>query len=52
LAVGKSHVTSRHLHQIADTAYDATIPALYNISTRREVVEFRWDTQNTQTLPY
>ena len=23
-----------------------------NISTRREVVEFRWDTQNTQTLPY
>jgi len=22
-----------------------------NISTRREVVEFRWDTQNTQTLP-
>jgi len=28
LAVGKSHVTSRHLNQIADTAYDATIPAL------------------------
>jgi len=25
LAIGKSHVTSRHLHQIADTAYDATI---------------------------
>jgi len=23
-----------------------------NISTWREVVEFRWDTQNTQTLPY
>jgi len=23
-----------------------------NISTRREVVEFQWDTQNTQTLPY
>ena len=23
-----------------------------NISTRREVVEFLWDTQNTQTLPY
>jgi len=23
-----------------------------NISTRREVVKFRWDTQNTQTLPY
>ena len=23
-----------------------------NISTRREVVEFRWNTQNTQTLPY
>jgi len=23
-----------------------------NISTRREVVEFWWDTQNTQTLPY
>ena len=23
-----------------------------NISTRREVVEFRWDRQNTQTLPY
>jgi len=23
-----------------------------NISTRREVVEFRWDTQNAQTLPY
>ena len=23
-----------------------------DISTRREVVEFRWDTQNTQTLPY
>jgi len=23
-----------------------------NISTRREVVEFRWDTQNTHTLPY
>ena len=28
MAVGKSHVTSRHLHQIEDTAYDATIPAL------------------------
>jgi len=25
---------------------------LRNISTRREVVEFRWDTQDTQTLPY
>ena len=23
-----------------------------NVSTRRKVVEFRWDTQNTQTLPY
>ena len=23
-----------------------------NISTRREFVEFRWDTRNTQTLPY
>ena len=23
-----------------------------NISTWRDVVEFRWDTQNTQTLPY
>jgi len=23
-----------------------------SISTRREVVEFLWDTQNTQTLPY
>ena len=23
-----------------------------NIFTRKEVVEFLWDTQNTQTLPY
>ena len=28
LDVGKSHVTSHHLHQIADTAYDAMIRAL------------------------
>ena len=31
MAVGKSHVTSRHLLQIPDTAYDATIPALRSL---------------------
>jgi len=29
-----------------------TIRESGNISTRREIVEFRWDTQNTQTIPY
>ena len=32
--------------------YIAPSTLLDNISTRREVVEFRWDTRNTQPIPY
>ena len=49
---GNSMTTSRwHSHTRPHCQYtmDETTS---NISTRREVVEFRWNTQNTQTLPY
>jgi len=39
------------LYYVIVQIYDAGLH-VSNISTRREVVEFRWDTQNTQTLHY
>ena len=32
--------------------YIAPSTILDNISMRREVLEFRWDKRNTQTIPY
>ena len=38
--MGNSHVTSRHLHQIDNTAYDATIPALQSRARGVRAISF------------
>ena len=54
LFIGIPRVTSARVTSARDTGTGscAGLCVTGNISTWREVVEFRWDTQNTQTLPY